>query len=189
VASSVLPILLGAGLALALLRIGVRSQGFSAPGRGAVTDLLGCGLAAGAMWGVLGIRALADGRALGGLLEDGLGTLALAVWVVALVPPRAENYRGGPTDDFVLAYAPVSLAAPLVLTALRRWWPGRDRREVVLRHLAGLAVLLLALGGLVAHVAQGPGARDVLHRCLALSALAGLGLGAGSRAWPAEARS
>jgi hypothetical protein len=178
-------LLLGAGALLALLRISGRTQAFATPGRAAVTDLLGCALAAGALWGVLSIRRLAAGRALADELEEGLAAVALAVGLLALVPPRAENYLPqGAVDDFALAYAPVSLLAYLVVAALRRWWPGRDAREVTLRHLAGLALLLPVLGGLVAHASGGPGAVHVLHRALLLAVLAGAALALGRWRWP-----
>jgi hypothetical protein len=179
--------LLGVGLFVALVRISWRTHGFGTPGRAALTDLLGCALAAAALWAVLALQGLGAGRALAEELEDGLAAVALAVWLVALVPPRAENYLpGGATDDFPLAYAPVSLAAALLVVAARRWWPGRAPRQGLLRHLAALAVLVLALGGLVRHVSGGPGATSVLHRCLGVSAL--LAAGWAAVRWGARGR-
>ncbi len=182
-----LALLLGAGVLVALVRISWRTHLFATPGRAAVTDLVGCAAAALALWGVLAMRALAAGRALADELEEGLAAAALAAWLVALVPPRAENYRAeGALDDFALAYAPASLAAVLAVLALRRWWPGRDARDVVLRHLAALALVLPLLGGLVRHLVGGPGAHHLLLRCLLLAGVAAAALAGARWRWPAQ---
>jgi hypothetical protein len=165
--------LLGAGVFLALLRLSVGAGASSMPGRAGVTDLVGCALAAASLWAVLGLRELAAGRPLPEVLEDGLASVALAVWLFALVPPRAEAELAGGADDFAQAYAPASVAAYLLVLAARPWWPGRTPRDAMLRHQLGLVVLLLSLGGLVAHLVGGPGALHVLHRCLLLAVLAG----------------
>lgn len=168
--------LLLSGLALAVLRVAVRSGGFAWPGRAAVSDVLGCLAAAAALQAVLTLRSLSDGAPRARELDDALAAVAAAVWLVALVPPRPTNYLAAATDDFVRAYFPACLlAVTLMRLACRARGPSLPATtpsalvRLVARHLLVVAVTLPALGALVHLVSQGPGADAVWRRSLLLA--------------------
>jgi len=168
--------LLLSGLALAALRVAVRSGGFAWPGRAALSDVLGCLVAAAALQAVLTLRSISDGAPRERELDDALAAIASAVWLIALVPPRPTNYLAEGPDDFVRAYFPACLVAvTLMRLACRAWGPSVPAvtrsalARLVARHLLVVSVTLPVLGALVRFVAQGAGADEVWRRALVLS--------------------
>jgi hypothetical protein len=165
--------LLASGLGLATLRIAAASSGLRGPGAEALSDLVGCVLAGGALFGVLAIRSLAGDADRGRVLDDGLAALALCAWLVAALPPRATNYVAvAASDDFVSAYAPASLVAVALLLLISALRPGRDARALVLRHAALLALVVPLTGVLVVTSARPGEAEGELLRALMAGAVA-----------------
>jgi hypothetical protein len=170
--------LLGAGVVTAAARIAWRSDWLRGPGSGALTDLLGCLMAGGALFGVLAIRSLAAGADRGRVLDDGLAALAACAWLVASLPPRAENYgAAGGADDFVSAYAPASLAAVVLLLGTGARWPAVGVRGLVLRHALVLALVTPLTGALV-YASTREAAGELARSLTAAAAWGVVGLGA-----------
>lgn len=158
--------LLGGGLVVAVLRLAWASDWLRGPGAAALTDLLGCLLAGGALFGVLAMRSLAAGAARDVVLEQGLAALAVCAWLVASLPPRASNYAPPGVDDFVTAYAPASLAAVALVVALGAQWPVAGVRALLVRHALVLALVTPLAGGLVGAAGLGAEPLGELSRAL-----------------------
>ncbi len=162
---------IGVGLVLALARISFRTHLFQTDGAAAVTDLVGVMLAAGAMYGVLGIRALSFDLGRDQLLDEALASFALATWLITLLPPRPENFvAAGPTDDFIYAYAPAAMLGAVLVRVRNDRTPTNSMAQAVARQFALLAVLLPLLGLAVWQLARGNGAESVAIRSVALAA-------------------
>lgn len=161
--------LIAVGVVVALARISFRTHLFQTDGAAAVTDLLGVFLSAGAMYGVLGIRALASGLERDQLLDESLASFAVAIWLVTLLPPRPENFvPTGPTDDFIYAYAPAAMLGAVLVRVTNSRSPTASMAQAVSRHFAFLAVLVPGLGVVVWQVCGGAGAASVAIRALTL---------------------
>jgi hypothetical protein len=163
--------LLASGLVLALARISFRTHLFQTEGSAALSDLIGCVAAAGSMFGVLAVRSLAADAKRDDVIDEGVASLALGVWLITLLPPRPSNFTStAATDDFIYAYAPAAMLGAVVLRVLTSRETPAHPRAVVARHFLVLAGLLPFTGALVAWVAQGPGASSIAGRSLALAA-------------------
>jgi hypothetical protein len=164
--------LLFGGVLLAFVRIGWRTHGFATPGAQALTDLVGCVMTAGALYGVVAMRTLAAGAGREQVLDDGVSALALGAWLLAVLPPRAENFREAqPADDFIFAYVPAVLLAVTVLLVLAEQGPKVTTPwGLGLRHALFLAGVVPLTGGLVVAVVHGDGAGEVLGRSLLVGA-------------------
>jgi len=170
---------LGVGLVLGVLHLAVLSDRFSTVlGRGGLTFLGGCTFITGILWAMLALRSLAADKPAGPEIDDGLTSMAVMAWVVALVPPRASNFLlETPVDDFTRAYLPVSLSVVFVVLFAQALWPRREEKQVWLRFFSSLAVSLWLLAGFVLFIARGADAAAVAVRALGLGTLAALGAG------------
>ncbi len=166
--------LLGSGLVLALARLSFRTHLFQTEGTGALSDLVGCIAAAGSMFGVLAVRSLAADAKQEDVVDEGLASLALGVWLITLLPPRPSNFVAtAATDDFIYAYAPAAMLGAVVMRVLM--WraaqrPAHHPWASLVRHFVVLAGLLPLIGVLVLEVAQGPGAASLATRSAVLGA-------------------
>lgn len=175
--------LIAVGVVIALARISFRTHLFQTDGAAAVTDLLGVFLSAGAMYGVLGIRALASGLGRDQLLDESLASFAVATWLVTLLPPRPENFVAtGPTDDFIYAYAPAAMLGAVLVRVTNWRSPTASMAQAVSRHFALLALLLPGLGAVVWQVCGGAGAASVATRALMLALACLIAAGVARRA-------
>ncbi len=165
---------LGVGLVVGVLHLAVLSDRFSSEqGRGGLTFLGGCTFITGILWAMLALRSLAADKPAGPEIDDGLVSMAVMAWVVALVPPRASNFLlEGPVDDFTRAYLPVSLAVVFVVLGAQALWPKREERLVWLRFFSSLAISFWLLAGFVVYVARGADAGVVGFRALSFGVLA-----------------
>lgn len=165
---------LAVGVVVGVLHLAVVSERFTTPqGGGGVTLLLGCVFTTGLLWTMLALRTVAaDGR-VAPEIDDGLTSMAVTVWVMALLPPRASNFldQGG-TDDFAWVYVPVCLLAVFVVLAAQKLWPAREERWMWTRLFAGVSACAVAVSGCVFFISKGEGAEAVAVRGLVLGALA-----------------
>lgn len=142
-------------------------------GRGGLVLLVGTAFTTGVLWVMIAMRSLSSGNPFAPELDDGLTSMAVTGWVVALVPPRAENFLlENAVDDFAWVYLPVALLAVFATLGARLRWPARTVPLVLVRLVAATVPCLLALAGLVVFVAQGPGASAVAARALGLAGVA-----------------
>lgn len=144
-------------LVVGVLHLALLSDRFATEqGRGGITFLLGCTFITLILWVMLALRSLAADKPVGPELDDGLTSMAVTAWMIALVPPRASNFllEGG-VDDFSKAYLPVSLGVVFVMLGAQALWPRREERLVWLRLLASLAVACFALAGFLVFVSGG----------------------------------
>lgn len=170
---------LGAGLVVGVVHLAFLSQRFSTEqGSGGVTLLVGCTFTTGVLWAMLMLRSLAADKPPGPEIDDGLTSMAVTAWVLALVPPRASNFlpEGG-VDDFSHAYLPVSLLVVLVMLGAQALWPRREERLVWLRLLSSLAVSAGLLAGFLYFVSGGEDAGAVAARALVGGAVAAVAAG------------
>ena len=174
---------LGVGLVGGVLHLGLLSDRFSTElGRGGLTFLGGCTFITGVLWAMLALRSLAADKPAGPEIDDGLTSMAVMAWVVALVPPRASNFvLEAPVDDFTRAYLPVSLAVVFVVLGAQASWPRREEKLVWLRFLSSLAVSCFLLAGFVVFVARGADAGAAGIRAVGFGA--GAALLAGVQWW------
>jgi hypothetical protein len=167
--------LIGVGVVLALARISFRTHLFATDGAAAVTDLAGVLLTAGAMYGVLGIRALSFDLGRDQLLDEALASFALATWLIALLPPRPENFvASGPTDDFIYAYAPAAMLGAVLVRVVNDRAATASMGQAVARHFALLGVLAPLLGVAVWQFARGAGAQSIAVRSVVLAVACGV---------------
>jgi hypothetical protein len=170
---------LGVALVVGLLHLAVLSQRFTTPqGGGGVTLLIGCTFTTGVLWAMLALRSLAADKPPGPELTDGLTSMAVTAWLLALVPPRASNFLlEGAVDDFAKAYLPVSLLVVFVVLGAQALWPKREERLVWLRFFSSLAVAGVLLAGFLVWVSGGEDAGAVAFRALAVAAAAAIAAG------------
>ncbi len=163
--------LLGAGVVVGVVHVAWRAGGpFTEAGRGGVFDLVACGFLGAVLWSMLAIRALAADGSVQDAIDDGLIATGVAVWVVALSPPRLSNYLpAGATSDFAYAYLPASLLGVLLVQAAVALWPGRNRTLV--RLLGPTALSLLVLGALLRVVGGGDDAGQAALRAWAAAGI------------------
>lgn len=162
------------GLVVGVLHLAWLSDRFTTEqGGGGVTLLVGCTFTTGVLWAMLMLRSLAADKPIGPEIDDGLTSMAVTAWVLALVPPRASNFllEGG-VDDFAKAYLPVSLLTVFVVLGAQALWPRREVRLVWLRLFSSLAVSCAALAGFVFFVSGGGDAGAVASRALGVGAVA-----------------
>lgn len=167
---------LGLGLVAGVLHLAFLSDRFAtAQGGGGVTLLVGCTFTTGVLWAMLMLRSLAADKPPGPEIDDGLTSMAVTAWVLALIPPRASNFllEGG-VDDFAFAYLPVSLLVVFVVLGAQALWPKREVRLVWLRLFSSLAVACAALAGFLVFVSGGADAGPGAARALGVGALAGV---------------
>lgn len=173
---------LGVGLVAGVLHLAWLSERFTtAQGGGGVTLLVGCTFTTGVLWAMLMLRSLAADKPIGPELDDGLTSMAVTAWVLALVPPRASNFLlDGAVDDFARAYLPVSLLTVFVVLGAQALWPKRAEALVWLRLFASLAVSSAALAGFLFFVSGGPDVGPSVARALGV---AGVALAAAGVQW------
>ncbi len=167
---------LAVAVVLGVLHLAWLSDRFTTDqGPGGVTLLMGCTLTTGVLWAMLALRSLAaDGQA-SIELDDGLTSMAVTAWVIALVPPRAANFLlDGAADDFSEAYLPTSLLVVFVMLAAQALWKTREVRFVFLRLLASTAVGLVILAGCLFFIAGGTEAGAVALRALGAGGIAAI---------------
>ena len=164
-------------LVVGVLHLAWLSDRFSMElGRGGVTVLMGCTFTTGILWAMLALRSLAADKPPGPELDDGLTSMAVTAWVLALVPPRAANFEAvPPIDDFSRVYLPVCLLAVFVVLGAQALWPKREARLIWLRLLSSVAVTAAALAGFLVFVSKGAEADVTALRALGVAAVAGLG--------------
>jgi peptidoglycan/LPS O-acetylase OafA/YrhL len=167
------------GLVAGALHLAVLSDRFTTEqGRGGLTLLVGCTFTTGVLWAMLMLRSLAADKPVGPELDDGLTSMAVTAWVLALVPPRASNFLlDGAVDDFSRAYLPVSLLVVFVMLGAQALWPRREERLVWLRLFSTLAVASALLAGFLVFVSGGADAGGVATRALGVGAVAAVAAG------------
>jgi hypothetical protein len=117
-------------------------------GSGGITLLLGCTFTTGLLWAMLALRTIANDGPPEPELDDGLTSMAVTAWVMALVPPRASNFLAeGGTDDFTFVYVPLCLFTVFAVLAAQKLWPTREERFVFVRLGASVAVSALVTAG------------------------------------------
>lgn len=167
------------GLVLGVLHLAFVSDRFTTEqGSGGLTFLFGCTFTTGVLWAMLALRSLAADKPAAPELDDGLTSMAVMVWVLALVPARAGNFfpEGG-VDDFSRAYLPVCLLVVFVMLAAQALWPKREERLVWLRFFSSLCVSFGLLAGFLFFVSGGPDAAAVAVRALGFGGAAGVAAG------------
>ncbi|MDP2269227.1 MAG: hypothetical protein Q8K32_00770 [Archangium sp.] len=128
-------------------------------GTGGLQFLFGCTFTTGILWAMLALRSLAADKPAGPEIDDGLTSMAVTAWAVALIPPRAENYLSeGSVDDFSRVYVPVCLLVVFVVLGAQALWPKREVRLLWLRLFASLAVTFFMLAGFLVFLSGGEGA-------------------------------
>lgn len=179
---------LAVALVVGVLHLTWLSERFTTEqGRGGVTLLIGCTFTTGVLWAMLALRSLAADKPPAPELDDGLTSMAVTAWVLALVPPRAANFVAEPVvDDFARAYLPVCLSVVFVVLGAQALWPRREERFVWLRLFSSLGVSAAALAGFLVFVSGGPEADAVAVRALGVAAVAGVS--AGVQWWRTRAR-
>jgi len=175
--------LLGVGLFLGALHLAWLSGRFSTEqGSGGLTLLFGCTFTTGVLWFILMLRSLAADKPFGPELDDGLTSMAVTAWVMALVPPRAANFvLENPVDDFSRAYLPVSLLVVVAVLGAQALWPKREERLVWLRFSSALALGFWLLAGFLVFVSGGEDAQAGATRAVGFGVVAALA--AGAQAW------
>lgn len=139
-------------------------------GRGGVLMLVGCTFTTCVLWVMLSMRTLSADGAFAPELDDGLTAMASTAWLVALLPPRAENYLAeNAVDDFAWVYLPVALLAVFSMLAVRAVWKARTVPMVLVRLVATSVPGFVAVAGLITFVAKGDGAGQVAVRALGLA--------------------
>ncbi len=162
------------GLIVGVLHLLWRSRATGIDHGGGVTMLLGCVFTTGVLWAMLALRSLAADGKPEPEVDDGVTSMAVTAWVMALVPPRATNFLSeSGVDDFTRVYLPVALLAVFVMLAAQALWKPREPRLVARRLVASAAVCFFALAGLVFFVAKGPGAEELATRGVLGGVLAG----------------
>jgi hypothetical protein len=151
---------LAVAVVVGVLHLAWLSARFSTPqGGGGVTLLLGCTFTTGMLWTMLALRTIANDGKPGPELDDGVTSMAVTAWVMALVPPRASNFvpEGG-TDDFAWVYVPVCLFAVFAMLAAQKLWPARAELLIFVRLTAsGAACAFAAAGCLLRSGGEGAG--------------------------------
>lgn len=119
-------------------------------GRGGVTLMLGCVFTTGLLWAMLALRTIANDGKPEPELDDGLTSMAVTAWVMALVPPRASNFlpEGG-TDDFTRVYVPLCLFTVFAMLAAQKLWPAREEKLVFVRLCASASVSFVVVAACV----------------------------------------
>lgn len=163
--------LIAAGIALGVVRVMLRSRGLATEqGPGGLAMFLGVAASSTALWCVLAMRTLAAGGPVAHAIDDGLCSVAVSVWLFALLPMRPSSYwSNGATDDFALAYLPAALIGVPLLLGARQVWAERTGKQLALRFAAVLAVVVALTGALVRFLVRGPGAADVSVRAWIIS--------------------
>ncbi len=171
--------LLGVGLFVGALHLAWLSDRFTTEqGGGGMTLLFGCTFTTAVLWFILMLRSLAADKPFGPELDDGLTSMAVTAWVMALVPPRASNFLAqSPVDDFSKAYLPVSLAVVVVMLGAQALWPRREERLVWLRFFPSVAVGFFLLAGFLLFVSGGDDAQPVALRAVGFGGLAAVAAG------------
>lgn len=155
-------------------------------GGGGLTLLLGCTFTTAVLWFILMLRSLAADKPFGPELDDGVNSMAVTAWVMALVPPRASNFvLQSPIDDFSHAYLPVSLLVVVAMLGAQALWPKREERLMWLRFFASSAVGFWLLAGFLVFSSSGDDAAPLAMRSVGLGLLAALM--AGVQGWRTRA--
>ena len=136
-------------------------------GSGGLTMLFGCTFTTGILWVMLALRSLAADRPIEPEIDDGVVSMAVTAWVLALVPPRAANFlpEGG-VDDFSRVYLPVCLIAVFLVLGAQVVWPKREVKFLWLRLFSSVAVSFFLLAGFWKFVSGGVDADEVAIRAL-----------------------
>jgi peptidoglycan/LPS O-acetylase OafA/YrhL len=147
-------------------------------GSGGLTMLLGCTFTTGILWVMLALRSLAADKPIGPELDDGVVSMAVTAWVMALIPPRAANFlpEGG-VDDFAKVYLPVCLVAVFLVLGAQALWPKRETKFLWLRLLSSIAVSFFLLAGFVVFVSGGAEAGETGLRAVGCGGVASLATG------------
>ena len=179
--------LLGVGLFVGALHLVWLSDRFATEqGSGGLTLLFGCTFTTAVLWFILMLRSLAADKPFGPELDDGVTSMAVTAWVMALVPPRAANFvLQGPVDDFSRAYLPVSLLVVVVMLGAQALWPRREERLVWLRFFSSLALGCWLLAGFLVFVSGGQDAQPGAFRAVGFGVVAAAA--AGVQWWRARA--
>ena len=147
-------------------------------GSGGLTLLFGCTFTTATLWFILMLRSLAADKPFGPELDDGVTSMAVTAWVMALVPPRVSNFvLQSPIDDFSRAYLPVSLVVVVLMLGAQALWPKREARLVWLRFFSCLALGFWLLAGFLVFVSGGDDAGPVALRSVAFGGLAAVAAG------------
>ncbi len=141
-------------------------------GTGGLQFLFGCTFTTGILWAMLALRSLAADKPPGPEIDDGLISMAVTAWAIALIPPRGANYlREGGVDDFSLVYVPVCLLVVFVVLGAQALWPKREVRLLWLRLFASLAVTFFMVAGFLVFLSGGEGAVPVALRSAGFGAV------------------
>ena len=161
------------GLVVGVFHLGWVSGRFSTvEGTGGLQFLFGCTFTTGILWAMLALRSLAADKPSGPEIDDGLTSMAVTAWAIALIPPRAANYlREGAVDDFSRVYVPVCLLVVFVVLGAQALWPKREVRLVWLRLFASLAVTFFLLAGFIVFLSGGEGAVPLATRASGFGAV------------------
>ncbi|MDP1823243.1 MAG: hypothetical protein Q8L48_08380 [Archangium sp.] len=170
---------LGVALVVGVLHLAWVSQRFTTEqGGGGVTLLVGCTFTTGVLWAMLALRSLAADKPAGPELDDGVTSMAVTAWLLALIPPRAANFiPEGAVDDFSRAYLPVSLLVVFFMLGAQALWPKREERLVWLRLFSSLAAACFALAGFLVFVSGGVDAGPVALRAVVVGGVASVSAG------------
>ena len=171
--------LLGVALVAGTLHLAWLSDRFNTEqGSGGLTLLFGCTFTTATLWFILMLRSLAADKPFGPELDDGVTSMAVMAWVMALVPPRASNFvLQSPIDDFSRAYLPVSLLVVVLMLGAQALWPKREARLVWLRFFSSLALGFWLLAGFLVFVSGGDDAGQLALRSIAFGGLAAVAAG------------
>lgn len=141
-------------------------------GTGGLQFLFGCTFTTGILWAMLALRSLAADKPAGPEIDDGITSMAVTGWAIALIPPRAANYLAeGGVDDFSRVYVPVCLLVVLVVLGAQALWPKREVRLLWLRFFASLAVTFFLLAGFLVFLSGGEEAVPVGMRAAGFGAV------------------
>lgn len=147
-------------------------------GTGGLQFLFGCTFTTGILWAMLALRSLAADQPAGPEIDDGVTSMAVTAWAIALIPPRAANYLDeGGVDDFSRVYVPVCLLVVFVVLGAQALWPKREVRLVWLRLFASLSVTLFLLAGFLVFLSGGEDAVPVAMRAAGFGAVTLVGAG------------
>jgi hypothetical protein len=167
------------GLVVGLFHLTFLSNRFATEqGSGGLTLLFGCTFTTGILWAMLALRSLAADKPVGPEIDDGVVSMAVTAWVMALVPPRASNFipEGG-VDDFAKAYLPVCLIAVFLVLGAQALWPAREVKFLWLRLLSSTALSFFVLAGCLVFISGGEDAGAVAVRSVGFGVVTAIATG------------
>jgi len=163
-------------LVVGTLHLALVSERFAEPrGGGGFTMLVGCTFVTAVLWAMLALRTIANDGPVAPEIDDGLVSVAVTGWVMALLPARPSNFLSeGQTDDFAWVYVPLSLFAVFAVLAAQKLWPLRSTWFLFVRLLASASASALFVAAMLVFVSRGDGAAEVAVRAVVLAVLAAI---------------